>query len=161
MQHDSTIAIKSNSLTIFICRKINVEQFQVLLMQREESINSESWEVSSTQVKPAEIPWQAALNEIRKETSHVPDRIYVLDKIRQRYDTQSHSIQLSPIFVAFFDHDQLTKPLLPGVSSTWVNSTEAKTLLVSPELADIVDQITRDLIFNEPNPQKKVYPTRF
>lgn len=160
MQHDSTIPIKANSISVYICRRVE-DRMQLLLLKRDDTKSEEEWSITTANVKQMEMCWQAALNEVRTDTSHVPDRIYSMDMIQQMYDTRSHSIKLMPVFVAFFDHQQETRPMLPNVNSTWVDAYDAEQMLPFMSQREILKMIYHEFFAKEPHESLKVYPTRF
>ena len=160
MRNDSTIPIKANSISVYICRRVE-DRMQILLMKREDSSHPDQWGVTQADVKPMEMCWQAALNEVRLDTSHVPDSIYSVDMVEQVYNTKAHCIMLSPVFVTFFDHSQDTVPMLPGVSSTWVDAYEAEKMLTLMHQSEALKIIYHEFFSKKPDESLKVYPTRF
>ena len=158
MRNDSTIPIKSNSISVYICRA-QADRLEILLLNQDEG--SDNWGINYADVKPMEMCWQAALNEVRTCTSDVPDRVYSVDMIETFYDTTSHAIMLAPVFVAFFDSDRATKPMLPSVSSMWIDAYEAEKYLPSLYQGEVLKMIYHEYFMKEPADKFKVYPTRF
>ena len=159
MHNDSTILIKSNSISVYICRSKN-DRMEILLLNREESANDE-WEVTCANVKPMEMCWQAALNEVRTVTSAVPDRIYSVDMVSTFYDVKTHTIMMEPVFLAFFDYEQDTMPMLPGVGSMWVDAYDAEQHLTLSHEREVLKLIFHEFFTKTPAESQKVYPTRF
>lgn len=131
---------------------------QVLLMCRE---GEKEWGVTHADVKVMEMCWQSALNEVRKDTSAVPDRIYSVDQVETFYCVKTHAIFLSPVFVAFFDYGQDTVPMIPGVECSWVNLGDVGNSLRYSHEKDIIEKIHDNFFLNTPSESLKVYPTRF
>lgn len=159
MRNDSTIPIKSNSISVYICRRVE-NRMQILLLDRDTG-SEDNWGITFAQVKPMEMCWQAALNEVRTDTGAVPDRIYSVDHVETFYDVKLHAVMLSPVFVAFFDHGQDTKPILPNVKSMWLDASESMVYLALAHQRDIVKMINKEFFAREPSEDLKVYPTRF
>jgi hypothetical protein len=136
------------------------ERMQILLMNREGSERND-WEITFADVKPSELCWQAALNEVRMDTSYVPDRVYSVDKVEVYYDVKTHAVMLAPVFVAFFDFEQDTKPMLPDVNSMWIDAYEAEKHLPLVTQRDMVKLIYHEFFTKNPADSLKVYPTRF
>ena len=133
---------------------------ELLLMNREDK-DPNDWEVTFANVKPMEMCWQAALNEVRKDTSAVPDRIYSVDIVETFYDVVTHAIMLAPVFVAFFDFEQDTKPMMSGVGSMWLDAYEAEKHLPLSHQKQVLTTIYHEYFAKEPPEKLKVYPTRF
>jgi len=159
MSNVSTIPLASNSISVYICRRVD-NRMQILLLNRDPE-GKDKWEVTFADVKQMEMCWQAALNEVRTDTSAIPDRIYSVDFVETFYDVKSHCIKLSPVFVAFFDHGQETVPMIPSVQSMWVDAAECQVYLDLGHQREIVAMIYKEFFAREPSEDLKVYPTRF
>ena len=159
MRNDSTIPIKSNSISVYICRKKG-DRMELLLLNRN-SGQSKEWGVTLASVKPMEMCWQAALNEVRADTSAVPDRMYSVDMVETFYDVRTHAVMLAPVFVAFFDHEVETKPMLPDVNSMWLDAYEAEQHLSLSHQREVLKTIYHEFFAKQPSESLKVYPTRF
>lgn len=157
MISDSTIPMRANSILVYICRECNGE-LEVLLVSDESLLD---WRVTATNVKQMELCWQAALSEVRKDTSDVPDRVYSVNKVETSYCVLSHAVLLSPIFVAFFDHDQLTTPMLPGFRTMWVKFKDADFYLDKPNQKETLTLIREEFHEKEAPESLKVYPNKF
>ena len=133
---------------------------ELLIMNRDPG-KPDDWGVCQAIVKPMEMGWQAALNEVRVDTSAVPDRVYSVDMVETFYDVKGHCINLTPVFVAFFDYEQETRPMLPDVSSMWIDAYEAEKHLPLVRQREVLKVIYHDYFVREPSEELKVYPSRY
>ena len=159
MYQESTIPIKSNSISVYIARKVG-DRMQLLLVNRLDA-TEDDWGVIYTDVKPMEMCWQAALNQVRLDTSLVPDSVYSVDKVEMFYDVKTHAVMLAPTFLALFDHGQEVAPLDPDIRVMWLDIEEAIQNLPLASQREMVKMLHENYFLKEPCSKLKVYPTRF
>jgi len=132
-----------------------------LLLVKRESEKEEDWSIIQSDVKPMELCWQSALYQVRLDTSEVPDRVYSVNHVLTYYDVKTHSLMISPVFLAIFDHDQETKPMDPDVETNWVDAYHAEKYLPIVSQREMVVTLYNEFFAKEPAESLKVYPTRF
>lgn len=157
MNTDSTIPLRSNSIRVYICRE-HAGELEVLLVCKG---NLMEWGVCRANVKYSELCWQAAIAEVRRDTGNIPDRIYSLNNVETVYCVETHSILLSPIFLAFFDVNKETVSIIEGVTSMWVKEKDASIYLDNPNHKKILKLIREEFYLKEPSEALKVYPRKF
>lgn len=62
-----------------------------------------AWEVVHGSIEPGEAPVQAALRELREETSLVPARCYNLSRVESFYRHSTDEVGFIPVFAVFID----------------------------------------------------------
>ena len=157
MSQDSIIPVKANNICVYICRRVE-DRLEVLLVNGKTSSGLKIWAVNYTVVKGSQMCWETALDEVRIKTSHVPDRLYSLDKVEQNYDPKANCIQLAPLMVAFFDNGQETKPVFSNMETSWVDAYEAEKLLPLPRQREALKMIYHEYFLKEPSILMKLYP---
>ena len=63
-----------------------------------------AWCQIAGKIEEHETAWQAALREMREETSLIPDALYSADTLEQFYEAEHDAITVAPVFVAKVDH---------------------------------------------------------
>ncbi len=159
MYLESTIPIKSNSISVYIARRLG-EEVQLLLVNRLNAAEDD-WGIIHTDVKPMEMCWQAALSQVRLDTSLVPDSVYSVDKVEISYDVKTHAVMLAPTFLAMFDHGQEVTPLDPDIRVMWLSVDQAMRNLPLASQREMVKMLHENYFLKEPCSKLKVYPTRF
>lgn len=157
MKTDSTIPIRSNYIRVYICRE-HAGELEMLLISKDSLLD---WSVSHVNVKYSELCWQAALAEVRRDTGNIPDRIYSVNKVETTFCVVTHSILLSPVFVAFFDHGQETTPMIQEVTTMWVKVKDATFYLEDSNHKEALTVLREEFYLKEPSEKLKVYPAKF
>ncbi|MDB9741684.1 hypothetical protein OAB00_02395 [Akkermansiaceae bacterium] len=157
MNAESTIGVISNSIIVYICR-VNDGGVELLLMRRE---GSQEWGACHANVKYGEIYWQSAVNEIRKDTNHNPDRIYSANIIENNFCVKTGTIKFEPVFVAFFDYSQEVSSLDSSLETKWFSLNDVKAEVKTVDELKAITVINDKFFLRQPSDSQKVYPAHY
>lgn len=98
--------------------------FEVLLLRRTETLIREWCQIAGG-IEPGETAWQAALRELREETTLVPKTFYSADICEQFYEADRDAITICPVFVAYVDQSASVQINHEHSAYQWVSLTDA------------------------------------
>ena len=87
------------------------------------------WQGVTGKIDDNELPYQAALRELKEETGLIPKKIWTIDKVNTFYDAKKNIINLIPVFGVKVDTQ---KVILSNehIEYKWCNINEAIKLLI-------------------------------
>lgn len=77
----------------------------LLLKRSSEKIYAGQWRMIGGKVKEGEASWEAALRELREETTVKPGTFWVIPSVNQFYEAKSDTIHHIPAFAAEIDDE--------------------------------------------------------
>lgn len=143
--------IISNMIEAHIfCKKKNGIEF-LLLKRAEKEIYSGLWQMVTGKIRKGEKAYDAALREIKEETSLKPKKFWVVPNVNQFYSHEKNYISILPVFAALVESS--TKIIICKEHSDygWFKPVKAKKLLAWPgqrKSVDIIeDYFTKEISF--------------
>ncbi len=97
--------VRVSIVDVYVVRRADAG-LEALLLRR--GINTRctgSWEAVHGHIEANELPVDAALREMREETSLHPSRLYNLSRVESFYQHMLDEVALVPVFVALVDRD--------------------------------------------------------
>lgn len=149
------VPIKSFSIAAFIVKREQGGVKYLLLHRCGEYLN-DNWQMVSGKVEKGETAWQAALREIKEETSIVPDEFYSCDILEQFYELNQNCINLVPIFVGFINSDQEVVLSDEHDEYKWVSLQEAKEMLEFHNQIVTINHINTYFVQRKPSKHLKI-----
>ena len=143
------IPIKAKGVAAFVVRQTG-DLCQVLMLRRTGS-NPGQWCQVSGKIEDGETAWQAALREIREETTLRVDRLYSADICEQFYVANGDYIWIAPVFVAIVRADQLVRLNREHSEFTWTTFEEAIGMVPFPGQKEILLYVRRHFVETEPD----------
>ncbi len=139
--------IISNLIEAHIFRERNVEIEFLLLKRSPEQYYPNIWQMVSGKIKENETAYNAALREIKEETSLTPEKFWVAPTVNSFYAPDKDYICLLPVFAARVKDECEIKLSKEHTEYKWVKPEEAKQLLAWDGQRESVDVIV-DFILN-------------
>ncbi|MCZ7451004.1 NUDIX domain-containing protein [Agrobacterium rhizogenes] len=93
------IPVRCFAVSVIVLRVVN-DETQVLLLRRSHTLIGEWCQIAGG-IESGEKAWEAALREVKEETSLVCDRLYSADICEQFYEADRDAISILPVFVGF------------------------------------------------------------
>jgi dATP pyrophosphohydrolase len=122
------IPIRCYGVSVVVLRRTG-RRYQVLLLKRSASSNGQ-WAQVAGKLESGETAWQAALREIKEETTLVPEALYSADLLEQFYEIGKDAIWVAPVFVAFVDRN--AEVTLNDEHTEWKWMTPARAIATLP-----------------------------
>lgn len=145
------VEIRSFCASVFIIKTFdNTNNILLLKRSNTETLPNEWCQVAG-KIEKSEKAWETVLREIKEETSLKPDRLYSADICEQFYNIQDNCIEIIPVFVAFIDKKQEIVLNEEHSEYKWLSFNEAIELLPFIGQKNILAQIKKYFIDNEPN----------
>lgn len=141
------------------CRMVSIvvlrgagEATQMLLLRRAGSYLHGVWSYVAGHVEAGETGWQAALRELREETTLEPDGFWATSFCEQFYRASADAVELVPAFVARVADDAL--PRLNGEHSAfrWERLDAAAELVPFGSQRELLAHVRREFVEREPSP---------
>lgn len=106
------------------------------------------WRMIGGKVKEGEFSWQAALRELKEETSLVPEKLWTIPSINSFYEASTDTIHHIPAFAAELNVEE--KPELDDehILYEWLVVEEAIKKLRWPEQKRLIE-LTHTLLTND------------
>lgn len=143
------VPIKSFTIAAYICR-IESGNARFLIMKRQTSYLSNTWQMVSGKIENGEKAWEAALREIREETGLKPDRFYSAEEVELFYEVSQNCINIVPVFVGFIDSNQSVKLSPEHSEYKWVSSDESASLLIFEHQTQTMRKIEAKFVKQKP-----------
>ena len=119
-------------IDVYPYRLVRNREAMFLLLRRAANVKyAGQWRMVGGKIEPEETAWQAALRELREETSCTPLHFWCLPSVNVFYEWQHDRVNLAPAFAAQLDAD----PTLCNEHDTfaWLPVDEAAARLAWPE----------------------------
>lgn len=143
--------IAPHCISCFVIRQTN-EGARYLLMRRAGKYLPGTWQMVTGGIEPGESAVEAALREVKEETSLTPFALYSADAVETFYIKHLNEIHLVPVFVAFVEDREVNLSPKEHDAYDWLAFEEAKELLLWSEQRRIIQEIQENFILNPPNP---------
>lgn len=125
------------------------EEIEFLLMKRaEHETYPNVWQMVTGGVHSDETGYEAALREIKEETSLKPTSFWIVPRVNSFYYPKKDSVCMVPVFAAKVDENVSVKLSKEHSEFKWVDRAEAKKLLAWDGQRKSVDLIF-DYFLNE------------
>lgn len=121
-----------------------------LLMRRTDR-KSSFWAQVAGKIEENETAWQAALREVKEETSLTPASFYSADICEQFYEIDRDSIWLSPVFVGFIDESHEVVLNEEHDIYEWVSLEQATERLIFASQRNAVKTIWEEFVERKPS----------
>ncbi len=118
----------------------------LLLKRAETEIYPGLWQMVSGKIKKDEKAFEAALREIKEESSLIPKKFWAAPNINSFYDLDKDSISFLPVFAALVDKNIEVSISHEHSEYAWCLPDEAKKLLAWPGQRESVDLIAHYFI---------------
>jgi dATP pyrophosphohydrolase len=142
------IPVRCYGVSAIVLRK-NGRKNEVLLLKRATSSFGQWCQVAGG-IEPGETAWQAALREIREETTLVPERLYSADLLEHFYETEKDAIWIAPVFVAFVGAGAKVQLNHEHSDYRWISFRKAIALVPFTGQKEILQNVERAFTKQEP-----------
>ena len=139
--------IISNLIEAHIFREQNGQLEFLLLKRSPEQYYPNLWQMVSGKIKENETAYNAALREIKEETSLIPEKFWVVPTVNSFYTPDKDYICLLPVFAAKVKYDCEVRISKEHTEYKWISPVEAKNLLAWDGQRKSVDVIV-DYVLN-------------
>ena len=121
--------IISNLIEAHIFRERNGKLEFLLLKRSPVQYYPNLWQMVSGKLKENETAYNAALREIKEETSLIPEKFWVAPTVNSFYSPDKDYICLLPVFAAKVKVDSEVKLSSEHTEYKWLSSEDAKNIL--------------------------------
>ncbi len=141
-----SLPIKSPAVSVVVLREMAAggTGTQVLLVKRNKEPIRGFWAHISGGLENGERAWQAALRELREETSLVPRAFYSAGIVETFYALHDDSVNLLPVFVAIVSEQASVQLNHENAAYDWVASAQATKRLKLPNQRIMMAQVLSD-----------------
>jgi dATP pyrophosphohydrolase len=138
--------------------KIEDNQARFLLIRRCGKILKGNWQMVTGKVEEGETAWQAAIREVKEETSLTPLRLYTADYVERFYEALNDTIYFVASFVAFVNENaQVTLSPAEHDAFQWLSYAEARQILEFSGQRAALDQINDNFLLKTPNERFRIF----
>ena len=148
------IPIRCGAVCLVAVRR-SKEVNEVLLLRRTRSLQGEWCQIAGG-IEDGETAWQAAVRELKEETSLHPDAVYSGDICEQFYEAHRDAISLLPVFVAYIDAE--SEPRLNAEHSDyrWVDFNTAYEMVPFVGQRHVLRHVEREFMLATPSKHLKI-----
>lgn len=129
ISQETKMNIISNLIEAHIFREQNGKLEFLLLKRSPEQYYPNLWQMVSGKIKENETAYDAALREIKEETSLIPEKFWVAPTVNSFYSPDKDYICLLPVFAAKVKVDSEVKLSSEHTEYKWLSSEDAKNIL--------------------------------
>jgi dATP pyrophosphohydrolase len=147
------VPIRSFSVSAYLCKK---DSGKFLLLERTSQYLNRTWQEISGLIEPRESAWEAALREIKEETSLTPYRFYSADFVERFYEHGQNVINLVPVFVGYVHDDARVRLSDEHSDFIWVSLTEALEHLQFSQQKEAITHVQHTFVDNEPSEHLRI-----
>lgn len=105
----------------------------LVLLRKSAKIYAGQWRMVGGKVKPGETYWQAALRELKEETSLQPIEFWTVPSVNSFYEYTSDMVHHIPAFAARLGHDIEIKLDEEHSAYKWITIDEVREHIFWPE----------------------------
>jgi dihydroneopterin triphosphate diphosphatase len=139
------VTIRPDMIECWLFRVVAGGRVEILLIRRApDRIFPGLWQCVTGSIEPGETVPQAAMREVREETSLGPDDIeafYDLDQVAPFFDEGPDAVVVSAIFAARVRPDAEPRASHEHDGTRWVAADEAPALAIWPSYAESVRRV--------------------
>jgi dATP pyrophosphohydrolase len=148
------LPIICRSIAAFVCHRSR-HGTKFLLLQRQVSRGG-FWQPVSGGIEQGESAAQAAIREIREETSLDIQEMYSADQLEMFYHVGKDCIRIAPVFVAFVTSAEPVKLCREHSDHKWVGLHGAMELLAFEEQRRLLKYVRDNFVRRPPEPRLRV-----
>ena len=149
------VPIRSFSVSAYLCKKDD-DGGKILLLERTSQYVNRTWQEISGLIEPRETAWEAALREIKEETSLTPYRFYSADFVERFYEHGQNVINLVPVFVGYVHEDAQVHLSEEHSDYMWVRTAEALEHLHFSQQKEATLHVQAAFLDNEPSEHLRI-----
>ena len=143
--------LRHDIINCHIVRAISPRDYEFLQLRRTKgTFMGETWGTVRGGIEPGETAWQAALRELREETSLVPLEIYQLDTLDMFYLAAEDSIRLTPGFCAIVPPDAPITLNEEHDQHRWLSRDAIVQLTLFPGERQQLEELIREILDDGP-----------
>lgn len=124
--------------------------YKVLLLERATSVLRGIWCYIGGAIEEGEKVWEAALREIREETSITNVTLFTSNKFDQFYSAEENYIYIAPVFVGYVDEDQNVILNHEHSKYEWLSFNDAIERVRLPGNDEVLEFIKKHFAYNDP-----------
>ncbi len=149
------VPIRSFSVSAYLC-KIDDKGGKILLLERTSQYLNRTWQEISGLIEPRESAWEAALREIKEETTLTPYRFYSADFVERFYEHGQNVINLVPVFVGYVHDDAQVHLSEEHSDYMWVRTNEALEYLHFSQQKEATIHVQKAFLDSEPSEHLRI-----
>ena len=150
MSPSQEVPVRCNAVSAILI-KGEAADARVLMLKRAGRTLPGQWCQVAGSIEAGETAWQAAVREIREETSLVPERFYSADYCEQFYMTEPEQVAVVPVFVGFVSPDRPVALNREHSEYRWTTFDEAQTLVPFGGQRNMFEFVRREFVERRPN----------
>lgn len=149
MSNRSEIPIKCTGIAVVLLKRVEGEH-KVLLLRRNSHVLHGAWCYIGGGIEQGETAWQAALREIREETSITKVSLYSSNKFDQFYSATQDYIYVAPVFVGYVDEHQEVVLNHEHSDHKWLTFDEAVATVALPGNDEVLRFVEKHFAISRP-----------
>lgn len=123
---------------------------EVLLLRRNHTLIGEWCQIAGA-IEEGETAWQAALRELKEETSLTPIRFYSGDINEAFYEADRDAITIVPVFVAYVEYDAPVVLNPEHSDYKWVSLDWAEDMVPFGGQRRVLRHIKQEFVLRDPS----------
>ncbi|PWW06532.1 dATP pyrophosphohydrolase [Paenibacillus cellulosilyticus] len=144
------VPIRCTGIAAVLLRRTDNDH-KVLLLKRNSAVLRDTWCYIGGGIEEGEKAWEAALREIREETSITQVVLYNTNKFDQFYSAQADYIYVAPVFVGYVDDDQEVILNHEHSQYEWLTFNEAMDRVSLPGNDEVLAFIEKHFVRKAPS----------
>lgn len=144
-----TLPVRCTMVSIIALRGSN-RSTETLLLKRSRGRMASIWTYCAGHVEAGERGWQAALRELREETSLIPQALYSTTFCEQFYSAHDDAVEIVPAFVARVQAEARVRLNPEHSDYRWVPLEEAGALFPFGSQRELLEHVQREYVEREP-----------
>jgi dATP pyrophosphohydrolase len=137
-------------VSCFVVRPANESHEFLQLRRRPGKYMGDTWQLVTGGIEEGETAWQAALRELREETSLVPIEFYQVDVVNTFYLASTDRISHSPMFCAIVNVDAVVRINSEHTAMRWVPREQMMEVVMWPGERAALGEVFREILDNGP-----------
>lgn len=145
------IPVKNSGIAVVLLKKIE-GHYHVLLLKRNTPTLLGEWCYIGGGIEEGEKAWEAALREVKEETSVTKLDLYASNTFDQFYRPHKNDLYIAPVFVGFVEKTQVIELNDEHSDYKWLSFDEAKQQASLPGNEEVLSFIEKHFVKKTPNP---------
>jgi dATP pyrophosphohydrolase len=137
-------------VSCFVARPSGDSHEFLQLRRRPDKYMGDTWQLVTGGIDEGETAWQAALRELREETSLEPTEFYQVDVVNTFYLASTDRISHSPMFCALVPPDARVKLNNEHTAFRWVPREQMMSAVMWPGERAALAEVLREILDNGP-----------